>query len=206
MDNIKKQLRKKLVMLTVSICFTIAFFVFGSIAFFSDDTGTRPTTLASGNLHMALHETTLDENGTEVPYEGAMIVMPGVDVSKIVRVENTGELPMYVRIKVTPSIQLSAKEAANSALVDPTLISCNIDTTHWVERDGYYYYYRALASGEKTEPLFTEVSFSAAMGNMYKSSTAYLNVSCSAVQSQDNGATSLAAVGWVELSREGGEG
>ena len=45
-------------------------------------------------------------------------------------------------------------------------------------------------------PLFTTVTFDAAMGNAYQNSTATVSVRADAVQTANNGAAVLEAAGW----------
>ena len=194
----------KLISLIITMALTVAVFAVSTVAFFTDDASTHSIGFRSGNLRMKLHETTLNEQGGEVSFEGAIIVMPTQSVSRIVRIENAGALDMYVRVALTPSITLSERESANAQYVDTSLIELNIDTDHWIEQDGYYYYYRPLAKGETTEPLFTEVTFSAKMGNMYKGSIARIDVVAYAVSSEDNGETAIGAQGWSEAVVAGG--
>lgn len=71
-----------------------------------------------------------------------------------------------------------------------------LNTTDWTERDGYYYYNKALKPGEVTVPIFTAVTFNAAMGNEYQNAAATVDVFAQAVQTANNGDTVLNAQGW----------
>ena len=123
-------------------------------------------------------------------------VMPGDTVSKIVTVENTGDHPLYLRVKLTEGV-------SDEALTADDCLSININRSCWLEKDGYYYYYRALQSGETTEQLFSEVYFDIYnVDNKYIGKYFTLNVSASAVQSENNGADVLEAIGWPEEEAE----
>lgn len=83
-------------------------------------------------------------------YEEVQNLRPGMTVDKAVSVKNTGLNDCYVRVLALFS-DSRAEEYA----------SLNINDSGWEKRDdGYYYYSRALSSGESTDNLFTEVSIS----------------------------------------------
>ena len=77
-------------------------------------------------------------------------------------------------------------------------ISLDLNTECWIEQGGFYYYFRALQPGEKTEPLFTKVTFAPEMGNEYMNATVEIAVQAQAVQSDNNGYDPLFALGWTE--------
>ena len=73
----------------------------------------------------------------------------------------------------------------------------NFDTEKWTEgEDGYWYYNKALESGETTAPLFDTVEFALKMGNEYQESTCVIDVTAQAVQTANNGSSALEAAGW----------
>ena len=89
------------------------------------------------------------------------------------------------------SIKLKGEDTPDTGLVELAL-----NTADWTEKDGYYYYTKALKPGEVTAPVFTSVTFNATMGNEYQNATATVNVSAQAVQNANNGATVMDAKGW----------
>lgn len=183
-------MKKKLLLAALAaICICIA--AYGTVAYFTaDDTATNVIT--AGNIDIALKESALAEDGeTLVPFEDAIGVMPGTQVSKIVQVENTGDHDAYVRVRVEKQSDLG--ESADLAL-----IGLDINTQDWVEKDGYYYYKQPLATGETTQPLFTTVTFSEKMDNQYQNSQATISVKAYAVQAENNGSDVLLAAGWPE--------
>ena len=116
-----------------------------------------------------------------------------VEVSKIVEVKNTGHQPAWVRISVDKLIQLAEGVEGD---VDLSLIEFDINDQYWIEKDGYYYYYTALAPGNTTEYLFSSVKFSESMDNMYQYSKAIIEVTAQATQVANNGDSVLEAAGW----------
>lgn len=182
--------KKILLFALIAICLSIA--AYGTLAYFTyEDTATN--VIVVGNVRIALHEWKLTDGGEKIPFEGAMDVMPGVSVSKIVEVENVGRNAAWIRISVTKAIELAAGRQGE---VDLSLIKLDLNTEYWTELDGYYYYNEALQPGQTTEPLFNQISFDCSMGNLYQQSKATMTVQAQAVQVANNGATVFEAAGW----------
>ena len=172
-----------LLLLSVSLGSTIAYFT-------TEDTATNVIT--AGNLSIDLKEMT--KSGEE--FKDVFGVMPGVEVSKIVTVKNTGDHPAYVRIGVDKTIRLAE---GKTGAVDLTLLQLDLNTADWTEKDGYYYYNKPLAAGAETPALFTTVKFSEKMDNLYQKSQAIVEVTAQAVQTAHNGTSALTAAGWPEV-------
>lgn len=166
-------------------------------AFFSEsETGERGA-ISPGNVAVSLLETAIPAGGgAPVVYEDPVCVMPGTEVSKIVSVRNEGTLPVYIRVKIEKEFLLSAGNAGGAT--DPALVSYNLNTAAWTERNGYYYYNQELEPGEEATPLFTVVRFDPNMGNLYKESQLKLHIYADATQADFNGASPLEADGWPE--------
>lgn len=185
--------KKLLVCAFIAICLSVV--AYGTLAYFTyEDTATNVIT--AGNIEIDLLEWTIDtEDGEPAPFDDVMGVVPGENVSKIVEVKNTGGNPAWVRISVSKAIEL-----ANGVDIEPdlSLVSYNVNTEKWTEKDGYYYYNEALEAGETTEPLFTEVYFSEDMSNDYQNSVAVITVTAQATQVANNGTSALDAAGWTD--------
>lgn len=152
--------------------------------------------ITTGGVDITLHEWA-NEDRTE-PFEDLTGVMPGRQVTKIPEVENSGENPVFVRVKLTKAITW-AEGVELTDEVNPDLITIDLNETDWVEKDGYYYYKKVLPAGETTEPLFTTVSFDAAMGNVFQNAQVSIDITAQAVQSANNGENGtdpLKALGW----------
>lgn len=177
--------KKKIGLIATLVC-CIAILASGTLAYFTAEE-TAYNVITTGSLSMILHEET--DGGKPFPTEGVVGVVPNTDVTKKVYVENSGNVDMYVRISVEQAI-------------DPELnlkyITLDLNTDDWTEQDGYYYYNRVLKSGEKTEPLFTQVSFSKNMGNEYMNARLTIDVNAQAVQSKNNTDSALTAAGWPQ--------
>lgn len=173
------------------ICLSIV--AYGTTAYFTyEDTATNVIT--TGDVKIDLQEWAIPEGGGElVPFEDATDVMPGMEVSKIVQIKNTGGQAAWVRISLEKAIVLAEGVQGE---VDLSLISYDLNTECWTEKEGYYYYNKVLNPGEITEPLFTKVIFAKTMSNMYQNSKAAIDVSAQATQVTNNGKTVFEAAGW----------
>jgi len=178
--------RKLLILSVLAIC--IATLATGTLAFFTAE-GKAHNVITTGGVEIAVQEWA-DEN-KQTPFENLNGVMPGVPVTKIAEIKNTGASDAWIRVKVEKNIQLAGDGTPN-----PDLVKLALNTTDWKEKDGYYYYNNALKPGEVTEPIFTKVTLDAAMGNEYQNATASVDVSAQAVQTANNGATVMDAKGW----------
>ena len=186
----------------LAICLSIL--IYTTIAYFNT-ADTARNVITSGNIKIELQETAL-VNDTEIPFKESQDVynvMPGQEVSKIVRVENTGSNPAYIRISVDKAIQLAEGVQGTP---DTDLISIDYDSSSWTLKDGYYYYNEPLAAGNTTEPLFRNVTFDPDMGNMYQNSQAVIKVSAQATQVKNNGTDVFSAAGWPDTDPTGTDG
>lgn len=178
--------RKLLILSVLAIC--IATLAAGTIAFFTAE-GKAHNVITTGGVEIAVQEWADDEKTK--PFENLSGVMPNTTVTKIAEIKNTGASDAWVRVKVEKSIKLQGEGTPDTGLVELT-----INTTDWTEKDGYFYYTKALKPGEVTAPIFTAVTFKADMGNEYQNATATVDVSAQAVQTANNGATAMDAKGW----------
>ena len=180
--------RKLLILSVLAIC--IATLAAGTLAYFTSE-GKAHNVITTGGVKIAVQEWA-DEN-KQTPFEDLEGIMPGMTVTKIAEIKNTGASDAWIRVLITKNIKLQGEGTPDTALVELTL-----NTTDWTEKDGYYYYTKALKPGEVTAPVFTAVTFNATMGNEYQNATATVDVAAQAVQTANNGATVMAAKGWPE--------
>jgi len=169
----------------------------GTLAYFTADTQTH-NVITSGNVNIAIVETMLGDDGTEVPFEDATGVMPGQAVSKIVRVANTGVGAAWVRVKLDTSVTVDDKpiegwEKYIKYQINDENADKNGETaddgndSFWVAgEDGWYYYNTIVPVNGETEPIIREVIFEPAMGNDYQNSRTEIDVSAQAVQAANN--------------------
>ena len=185
-------MKKKItVCAVIAICLSMV--AYGTLAYFVSDEVAH-NVITSGHIDIDLQEyEDQDGDGILEPFEDLINVLPAMDVSKIVQVENIGMQSAWIRVSVEKSITLAEGREGE---IDLSLVTYDLNTEYWTEQDGYYYYNKILKPGQTTEPLFTEVSFSPKMGNMYQESTATIEVKAYATQSANNGKTVLDAAGW----------
>ena len=180
-------MKKKLLILSLAaICLAIT--AIGTLAYFTSE-GTAHNVITTGGVEIAVQEWA-DVEKTK-PFEDLTGVMPNTTVTKIAEIKNTGASDAWVRVKVEKNIKLQGEGTSDTSLVELAL-----NTADWTEKDGYYYYTKALKPGEVTAPVFTAVTFNAAMGNEYQNATATVDVMAQAVQTANNGATVMDAQGW----------
>lgn len=176
-------MKKKMFVLAVLVII-LAGTVTGTLAYFTTKTVAH-NVITSGEIDIALVES-MKEGNDEVPYPTDSVggIMPGADHSKIVRVENIGSNPAWVRVKVTKTVKVGRETLPDDVL------TLDFDTTGaWIDgEDGYYYYRDALVPGGKTAtPLFTSVHFDGeGMDNDYQNARIEINVQAYATQSQNN--------------------
>ena len=178
--------RKLLILSVLVIC--VATLAAGTLAYFTSE-GTAHNVITTGGVDITLQEWA--DEGKKTPFEDLTGIMPGMTVTKIAEIKNTGASEAWVRVKVEKNIRL-----AGEGEVNPDLVELALDTANWTEKDGYYYYNKALKPGEVTAPVFSAVTFNASMGNEYQNATATVDVYAQAVQTANNGETALNAQGW----------
>ena len=184
--------KKIFVLALIVMCLSIV--AYGTLAFFSyEDTATN--VIVAGNVRITLHEWQKTESGELKPFDSPIDVLPGIAVSKIVQVENTGSSAAWVRISVQKAIELAQGIPGET---DPNLFDYDLNAEYWTERNGYYYYNVAVQPGQTTQPLFTQVKFAANMSNMYQQSKAILTIHAQGVQAANNGTTVFEAAGWPD--------
>jgi alternate signal-mediated exported protein len=198
----KKSIKKSMIATIGLIVATIAIFSAQTYAYFTDSTTSAQNQIVAGDLDIDIVEMSDPGQGQTAQIDPVNI-MPGTSVGKIVRIKNTGDLPVYVRIKIEKSINKAESEIPADW---KDLISCNfkldnVFTTDaieglWTYKDGYYYYNVDLSAGSTTASLFDTIYFSPEMGNEFTNSQITFKVICQATQANGNAASPLDAWGW----------
>lgn len=184
-------MKKKIIVLAL-IVMAVSILAAGSAAFFTAET-TAHNVITSGGVDIKLIETAKTDDG-EKDFEDVDGVMPSEEVSKIVKVENTGKSEAWVRIKVDVAVKSGETDGPE---LNTEAVTMNFDLDKWTDGgDGYYYYNSKLAAGATTEPLFTTVTFDKDMGDEYQNATFTIDVTAYAVQTANNGETAAEAAGW----------
>ena len=173
-------MKRKILCLSV-IAIMLAILAAGTIAYFTAE-GRARNVITNGSVEIELKEWA-DENKTE-PFKNLEGVMPNTTVTKIAEIKNIGKSDAWIRVKIQKSIEL--KYEGNP---DTDLVELNLNDTDWITDGEYYYYKNALKPGETTTPIFTSVTFKAAMGNEYQGAKATVDIYAQAVQTANNPAT-----------------
>jgi len=190
--------KKTLLLAVVAICVSIL--ASGTLAYFTAEDEAH-NVITSGAVDIQIEEWQKTEEGL-VPYpkENPIDVMPGVTVSKIAKVKNL-EASSYIRAKFDVIITReddSVMELSPETLA--SIITVTMNGEDWSRKDGdseWWYYNAPVQTGASTDAFFTEVIFDGPnMTNEYQNSTAHVIVKAQAVQTANNGASALEAVGW----------
>jgi len=181
-------MKRKLILLFI-IAALLSILTTGTLAYHVSY-GASENIITTGNIRLEVHNQT--EDGSPIPDDGAMACLPGSLYSRIVTVENTGDHPLYLRVKI-------AKYVQDSNLPAEDCLNLDLDTVNWIYSDGFYYYHKVLEPGEISSPIFTEVEIDGEnVDNLYLGKTLMLDVLAYGVQSENNADTILTAVGWPE--------
>lgn len=190
---------KKKVFVAAALLVVLAILATGTLAYFSAKAVTHNViTTDSVGIHVEEYQ---DEDGELKPYpEEPVDVMPGTEVSKIVLIRND-EAQSWIRACV--EIVVTDAEGEQMLLTpaqQEKIITLSMNEEYWLRKSGdskWWYYRDPVDTGKATQPLFTTVAFDGpAMGNEFQGSTFYIHIAGQAVQTANNAATVLTAVGW----------
>jgi len=178
------------------LCMLVSLVVNSTLAYYTAQTTVR-NAVTSGGIDIQVVEKQLVAGALENYPDASVSVMPGSRVSKIVSAKNLDE-PAWVRMAYTVTIQDAKGDVMElSAQQMDQIITVDTDPVNWTYKNGWWYCNKALATGEESKPLFTEVMFSGPeMGNTYQSCTILIDVVAQAVQKVHNGDTVMDAAGW----------
>lgn len=187
--------KSRIALIALAVC-CIALLSAGTAAYFTIQ-ATAYNVITTGVLDFTLHEKTTDgaEPGTPLDklpdWEDVFNVVPGAEFSKIAYVENTGMQDLFARVKITKKV---TDKDGNQLPTD--VLTLTLDTTDWIEKDGWYYYKSVLTPGQSTSPLLESVHFDFMMGNEYQGATSVVTVKAQAVQAKNNSEDVMTAAGW----------
>lgn len=198
----KRSLRNSIIASVVFVLLTVVAFSAQTYAYFTDSASSAENKIQSGNLDIDTVEVKGGENVVTSAGESLEFV-PGSKVDKIVKIKNSGTLPVYVRVKIDVTIDKAESSLPANwrelitfdiTLDDPA--TANVEGA-WILKDGYYYYRVPLEKALLSEALFTTVTFSPAMGNQFTNSEITVTLTCQATQADFNGTGPTDAV-WTE--------
>ena len=183
--------KKSVIILIVLLLVTI---ISVTYAYIVRETNTS-SVITFGSLKMELIETTIkDGKEVRVSNNDDMDISNTNTVSRIVKVKNIGNHPMFVRI----SLNIEGKTKNKENIDTDNIVSMDIKE-NWLYKDGYYYYNKILNPDEITSELIDEIVFNNSyIVENYKNSKFTLDIKAEAVQSEHNKENVLEAVGWPE--------
>lgn len=188
-------MRKRNILLTILLVLLVLSAVSSALTF-RTRTGQVTNRITYGDVELTLIENTL-ENGMEIPFtQNTPVKVSGGEYSRIVRVKNTGEHPIYVRV----ALRLTAVDKDGQETTLPAdFYSFDINNNDWIESDGWYYYnHTALTANEETNTLMTKIMFDHTKLNDVAGYELTLHIQAEGVQSENNGETVWQAEGWPD--------
>ena len=110
---------------------------------------------------------------------------PGESFLKTVGAKNTGHVPGFARLLVTPCMLAEDGETVLPATMGTAGTNTIVITdmgSKWVycPEDGYYYYKDKIDPGQSAQNLFTTLQMGAPLGDKYKNATLKIEVKCEA--------------------------
>lgn len=163
-------MRKKLVMFEM---FLIVLMFTSTVLALEDAITEVDSNTITGHVNIILEEYE-QKDDEEVLYSGNDIVLPGDEISLIPRITNRG-IDCYVRAKI------------NYSLKDGTTINIDDVTTmseDWIKKNDYYYYKKALNSGEKVD-IFNSITIPSSINNDDANKPLSLSIVIEAVQKEN---------------------
>lgn len=176
-------MKNKIFAVSLSVIALSLFVAGGTLAWFQyEDTAVNLVT--TGIIRIAVGYTKLQDS-SEVLLEPDPddTLVPGSVRSCIMRVENTGTSPAYIRVKVTKEWIRGGEPAG---LPDDNIL-LDFNGEDWKRIGDWYYYIHPLDKSASTEPLFSELTFACdgvpgVNDNEYQNTVIRLTVVAQAVQ------------------------
>lgn len=168
--------KRKVLTLALTVCIVAILAIGGTLAYFTDDE-TATNTFTVGNVDITLTEPNWDNSGSKDAPE----VYPGEALAKDPTVTNDGANPCFVRIKVEG---LDCLAPAGNITYRTDYVDGKLGD-NWVKgTDGYFYYNKVLAVGEKTDALFDQIVIPTGLTNDEDKTAYNVVVTAEAVQAQ----------------------
>lgn len=153
--------------------------------------------VAFGAVQAQVEETMLDASGNEVAVPAEAEQIDAVRAaSRIVRVRNTGDEPVFVRVRLSITGSAAAGNQAPAPQPADDLATYQLGAG-WVERGGWYYLPAPLEPGALSDPVITGIDFDQLEAQRrFPNGTLSFDATAQYVQVDNNAATSLEAEGW----------
>lgn len=171
----------------------------GATLAFTTRTRTVDNTLAFGSVDTRIIQTTLDGQGDERTVDATVPdVLHDGTASRITRVRNTGNQPVWVRVRP----QATGDDAdGGTVTLTPDDYICPMGEGWTDGHDGWWYYETALDADETTTPATTTIRFTNE-GISKTGGRIRFDIESQAVQTANNADTALGARGWPGTEEE----
>lgn len=182
--------RKKKLALALALAVCVLAAVGATLAYFTARYRTT-NVITTGTISITINETELNGDNEEVDYVNPKSgIMPGMTVSKIVRVANTGTAEAWLRAAVQITITGADGNPLPTELTvggeKKPVVSFTPGKNWELREDGYYYYSDKLAPAAESDPLFESLRFAPEMGNEYQGCSVSVVITSEAVQTKNN--------------------
>lgn len=190
---------KKRILIIALLVICMVSFGAGTLAYFAASSRAH-NIITTGSVDITVEEWQQTDVGL-VPYpKNPISVMPGKKVSKIVKIRNESA-ESYIRARVeVVFMNAEGKRSVMSAEEMTGLLHLDMNTDMWQQKADdrqWWYYAAAVSENAVTEPLFCDVVFDGeGMDNTFQNGTIEIHVAAQAVQTANNAATALTALGW----------
>ena len=138
-------------------------------------------------------------------YNAPDAMLPGDNVPDVIKVKNTGNVSCLIRLKVEKAWG-SSRDANNNLISTPSdeLLSTNniilnVNSSNWIEIDGYYYYKGILNAGATSQSFIDSFDVSYSTDDSYKNKTADIRVSADIIQALGDGIVSIWGLNYSDL-------
>lgn len=193
-------MRKILSAASMLLC-AVAIIAAGTIAYSTVETSVG-SHMSMDGLDFVLHET--DGTGREVdPDSIEEWLLPGNSYEYSVYAESACGQPMFMRARVEYEVEARPGMKVDRVVLEKAkdnaekAVGVSYNTDGWTYKNGWWYYDSVLNPGMNTADLFKVVSFDGEeMGNEYRGIRVKLLTHMEAVQTKNNGGSSLTALGW----------
>ncbi len=191
---------KKRIFLISVILIILAILASGTIAYYISEERVK-NVITTGAVELEINEWQMTDNGL-VPFDTnePIYIVPGVSISRIATVKNV-QAQAYIRARFDIVIHNSNNEVLLPTRQElDSMITVLVNESDWLRKEGdseWWYYNSAVDTGASTEAFFTDIVFDGPnISNEYQNCTITVNVTAQAVQTANNEASVLQALGW----------
>ena len=170
-------MKKKIFAIAFAAILAVTAITGASLAYLTDEEEAE-NVFTVGNVDIDLTEPNWNATGKEE----AQDVYPGEPLAKDPTVENIGANPCFVRISVSNLDQFAEKYEGAMITYRTNYVDGALGDDWALHTDGYFYYTKVLAVGEKTDALFDQIVIPFALEN--SETTENIVVTAEAVQAQ----------------------